>query len=388
MFQDQRLYFLIVFVLMLGTADLFAQASTRSHRVTFDGVGNLYGAKGYVDLEIELSYYFEPYFLALVKDVVVESMPELSAVEQQALARAGITFPIHPRRYSLRFDYRVLLKSGEGSADIIDDGRGNFHVDEITGSGQEFPEFSNGDQTLERLKGAGGAGNGVVAAEMSGGELFWKRNGVFDEITPTEIALLDLKNEVARAIREYKDEKEEGKDLDEEGEEDLAGQEKSDFWSGKGEARDDISGTAGETSGSVAAADGFWVGQGTREEEQQLEKKIADETDNEYLGEKEVVTREIEIAYFDHGQIDGDRVSVLLNGQVVASNITLALSPQSVKVRLRDGTNRVSFQALNEGTTSPNTATFYIYDGNGNEIYQNAWNITEGYRSTLLVIKN
>lgn len=162
-----------------------------------------------------------------------------------------------------------------------------------------------------------------------------------------------------------------------------------DFWNGgenktESKPKDKIE---SETKKSNSTNDDFWTGQGSKSDEIALEKKIAQETDNQYLGEKEVLTKRIRISYRDHGDIDGDRVSVFHNGGVVADNITLTADEQNVTVTLQEGINRISFSALNQGSLGKNTAEFNIYDEEGKSIYTDNWSITTGYRGTLIVIK-
>jgi|SRR5690554_267806 len=151
-----------------------------------------------------------------------------------------------------------------------------------------------------------------------------------------------------------------------------------DFWSGNN--------TTQQKSNNIVKDD-FWAGKGTKEEEIALEKKIAQDSDNQYLGEKEITTQRIKITYRDHGAIDGDRVSVYHNSLNIANNITLRADEQAVNVTLSEGINRITFEALNEGTEGNNTAEFKIYDDKENQIYTNKWSISTGYRGTLIIIK-
>ncbi len=362
--------------------------------VSFSGMD---GFSGQVTISVNKGYYFEPYFAAKQQEVVITGFEE--GKYDDALRAAGITFP-YTLEKSSRFDFVAEARIAEtdapngGGAGFFESVAVDFNTSRGMGSGQEFPPFSN--QAKEWLKNKG-SDESIVGKALSGGEMAWDQHGRIDNIKVIRVYLTDFKNEIQQAIRNYTPDEADTDSEDNEEKEASDDPEKPDFWSGKeteqkATSDDDATGSSSEDVDHPATgakkADPFWSGQGTKEEETQLEKKIANETENEYLGEKSVVTKQIKIAYYDHGSIDGDRVSVLLNGQVVASNVTLTESPQSVVVQLKEGINRVSFQALNNGTLPPNTATFYIYDGEGAEIYQNAWNITEGHRSTLLVIKN
>lgn len=132
----------------------------------------------------------------------------------------------------------------------------------------------------------------------------------------------------------------------------------------------------------------FWSGQGTNEEEIELQKEVAYASGNQYIGEKIVKTRFIKISYRDHGQIDGDRVRIYLNNQVVAENVYLVGSFKFINVELEEGLNKVSIEALNQGDAGKNTAEFKIQDQDDTELYFNRWNLSTGYKGTLLLIKN
>jgi hypothetical protein len=56
-------------------------------------------------------------------------------------------------------------------------------------------------------------------------------------------------------------------------------------------------------------------------------------------------------------------------------------------VKLEFGMNRIDFKALNEGSSSPNTAEFEVYDENGKMISSKEWSITTGFTATLLIRK-
>ena len=51
------------------------------------------------------------------------------------------------------------------------------------------------------------------------------------------------------------------------------------------------------------------------------------------------------------------------------------------------GVNKIDFEALNEGSASPNTAEFKIYDEKGKVISSNQWNLGTGYKGTVVIVK-
>ncbi len=106
------------------------------------------------------------------------------------------------------------------------------------------------------------------------------------------------------------------------------------------------------------------------------------------LGKIETNTKNIRIECRDHSYVDGDRVRVMVNEQVIRSNIVLKGGYYVLNIDLKEGFNRIDIQALNQGMSGPNTAEFNVYDGNGFLISAKEWNIQTGYVATLVVLKN
>ena len=106
------------------------------------------------------------------------------------------------------------------------------------------------------------------------------------------------------------------------------------------------------------------------------------------LGKLETNTKRIRIECRDHSYVDGDRVRLYLNEKVIRSNIMLYAGYYVIDLDLREGFNRIDIEALNQGTSGPNTAQFRVFDGNGNLLADQDWNILTGYIATLVVIKN
>ena len=105
------------------------------------------------------------------------------------------------------------------------------------------------------------------------------------------------------------------------------------------------------------------------------------------LGRLETETNKIRIECRDHSYVDGDRVRLSLNERVVRSNIILQAGFYMIDIDLKEGFNRIDIEALNQGTSGPNTAEFRVFDGNGNLLTSNEWNILTGYVATLIVTK-
>lgn len=105
------------------------------------------------------------------------------------------------------------------------------------------------------------------------------------------------------------------------------------------------------------------------------------------LGKIETNTKSVRIEYRDHSYVDGDRVRVYLNEKVVRSSVTLQAGYLSIDINLVEGFNRIDIEALNQGSSGPNTAEFRVFDGKGNLLADQEWNILTGNIATLVVMK-
>lgn len=105
------------------------------------------------------------------------------------------------------------------------------------------------------------------------------------------------------------------------------------------------------------------------------------------LGKLETDSNSIRIICRDHSFVDGDRVKLYVNEEVIRRSITLKAGYYSVDVQLRDGFNRIDIEALNQGSSGPNTAEFKVLDDKGQLLADKEWNILTGYIATLVVMK-
>jgi len=106
-----------------------------------------------------------------------------------------------------------------------------------------------------------------------------------------------------------------------------------------------------------------------------------------YMGDVKNNGKFVGIVCRDHENVDGDRIKIYVNGDVVDPNILLTGSFKGVNVDLKKGFNRVDFEALNTGTSAPNTAQVNVYDDKGELIYANKWLLSEGSKATLIITK-
>ena len=106
-----------------------------------------------------------------------------------------------------------------------------------------------------------------------------------------------------------------------------------------------------------------------------------------YLGDVKSGGKFVGIVCRDHEFVDGDRVKIWLNGAVIDANTLLTASFKGINVDLEEGFNRFEFEALNVGSSPPNTAQVDVYDDKGVLIYSNKWLLSTGSRATLIVTK-
>ncbi|EDP95866.1 hypothetical protein U8527_12110 [Kordia algicida OT-1] len=107
----------------------------------------------------------------------------------------------------------------------------------------------------------------------------------------------------------------------------------------------------------------------------------------QYLGDFKSNGEFVEIVCRDHEFVDGDRVRVYVNDVVVVENIRLEAVYKKLDITLKKGFNKIDFQALNQGSSGPNTAEFRVYDDKGELISANEWNLTTGIKATMIIVK-
>jgi len=103
------------------------------------------------------------------------------------------------------------------------------------------------------------------------------------------------------------------------------------------------------------------------------------------LGEIKSSGKFVGVVARDHEFVDGDRGRIYLNETVVDANMLLTGAFKGVNIDLNKGFNRITFEALNEGSSSPNTAQIDVYDDQGQLIYSNKWLLSSGSKASLVV---
>lgn len=96
----------------------------------------------------------------------------------------------------------------------------------------------------------------------------------------------------------------------------------------------------------------------------ELPKIIKDRT-NELFKTILVSTNEIEVNFYDNGEIDGDTISVYLNGKQIGSHRGLSTEPITYKIKIDENNpdQEIVMVAENMGTIPPNTALMIVKVG-------------------------
>lgn len=106
------------------------------------------------------------------------------------------------------------------------------------------------------------------------------------------------------------------------------------------------------------------------------------------LGSVRTNSESVNIICRDFQYPDGDRVTIYVNDIPVIFNIVLQNSYQKFNIPLEVGLNKISFVALNQGTSGPNTAAFKVYNDAGMLLSENEWNLATGAKATIVVAKD
>ena len=111
------------------------------------------------------------------------------------------------------------------------------------------------------------------------------------------------------------------------------------------------------------------------------------ERKNFYLGEVRTDAGTVNVVYRDHEYPDGDVIRVYVNGKVVKEAVLLETEFKGFYLALEPGFNQIDFEAVNQGTSGPNTAEFIIYDDFKKVVSSNRWNLATGFKATIIVVK-
>jgi hypothetical protein len=108
---------------------------------------------------------------------------------------------------------------------------------------------------------------------------------------------------------------------------------------------------------------------------------------NQNLGDFKTKADKARVMYRDAEYVDGDVIRVYLNDKIIESQVTLEGVFKGFEIVLEKGFNKIDFEALNQGTSGPNTAEFRVYDDKGSLISASQWNLGTGFKATILLVK-
>jgi hypothetical protein len=106
-----------------------------------------------------------------------------------------------------------------------------------------------------------------------------------------------------------------------------------------------------------------------------------------FYGEYKVYTQNIFIGCRDYGAVDGDLITIYLNGEKVIPLIRLESGFIRYEFQLKDGLNIIQIEALNTGELFPNTGQFNFFDGNQKLITNQYWGLNTGYKGIFKVYR-
>jgi len=105
------------------------------------------------------------------------------------------------------------------------------------------------------------------------------------------------------------------------------------------------------------------------------------------FGEIRTKSEFVKILYRDHEYVDGDMIKVLVNGKIVVAQVILQGDFKGITLGLEKGFNKLDFEALNQGSSGPNTAEFNIFDDKGQTLSANRWDLATGFKATIMIIR-
>tara|TARA_R110001583_G_scaffold34847_1_gene116556 strand:+ start:1434 stop:2120 length:687 start_codon:yes stop_codon:yes gene_type:complete len=101
------------------------------------------------------------------------------------------------------------------------------------------------------------------------------------------------------------------------------------------------------------------------------------------LGTLTSKTEMVKIECRDYSYVDGDRIRIYLNDNIISNNIGLKANYYVYYVNLKKGYNKIDFEALNQGSSGPNTAELKVYDANGILLTSKGWGLMTKQIATI-----
>jgi hypothetical protein len=104
-----------------------------------------------------------------------------------------------------------------------------------------------------------------------------------------------------------------------------------------------------------------------------------------FLGEFKIFTSNLFISCRDNGVIDGDNVSIWVNGEKVIPFIGLESGFKKYEFILKKGNNIIEIEALGTGELFPNTGQFTFFDGHEKLVTNQNWDLNSGYKAVIKI---
>jgi hypothetical protein len=108
---------------------------------------------------------------------------------------------------------------------------------------------------------------------------------------------------------------------------------------------------------------------------------------NQNLGDFKTKSLFLKILCRDNQFVDGDRVRIYINDSIIQENVLLEGFYQTFEITLKNGFNKIDIEAINQGSSGPNTAEFQVFDDKGASISANQWNLSTGFKATIVIVK-
>jgi len=80
-------------------------------------------------------------------------------------------------------------------------------------------------------------------------------------------------------------------------------------------------------------------------------------------------------------------VRIYINNLIIQANVLLEGDYQTFEITLNNGFNKIDIEAINQGSSGPNTAEFQVFDDKGVSISANQWNLSTGFKATIVIVK-
>ncbi len=106
-----------------------------------------------------------------------------------------------------------------------------------------------------------------------------------------------------------------------------------------------------------------------------------------YLGDFKTRDSIVGIAFRDHGEIDGDRIMIVVNDEIVSYNTLLSGSYKTLQIKLKEGFNSIEFRALNQGYAGLNTAQLVALNKENEILMGNNWFLSTGSKANMMIYK-